>query len=97
MVDSAQSALITAGKMPPSPEHMADMLREAFVETGMLSSGYVRAFDDLFNLHKNISHGKLTDIKGIDIDKWQSVAENFLNEMTRIVNKLLDIKKNNNS
>jgi uncharacterized protein (UPF0332 family)/predicted nucleotidyltransferase len=93
MVDSAHAALITAGKIPPSPEHIPEMLKEAFVDTGMLSNGYVRAFNDLFMLHKNISHGKVTEIKGNDIDKWQSVAENFLNEMIRIVNKLLDIKK----
>jgi uncharacterized protein (UPF0332 family)/predicted nucleotidyltransferase len=96
MVDSAHAALITAGKIPPSPEHIPELLQEAFVDTGMLSSGYVRAFNDLFMLHKNISHGKLTDIKGEDVDKWQKVAENFLNEMIRIVNKLLDIKKTNN-
>ncbi len=95
MVDSAQAALITAGKMPPSPEHIPELLSEAFVNTGMLSSGYVRAFDDLFTLHKNISHGKLMDLKGADIDKWQDVAQKFLDEMIRIVNKLLDIKKNN--
>lgn len=94
MVDSAHAALITAGKVPPSPEHIPELLQEAFVDTKMLSSGYVRAFNDLYMLHKNISHGKLVEIKGADIDKWQNVAENFLNEMTRLVNKLIDIKKN---
>lgn len=93
MVDSAQAALIVAGKTPPSPEHISESLKEAFVDTGMLSMGYVRAFNDLFALHKNISHNKVTEVKGADIDKWQEIAEKFMMEMTSLVNKLLDIKK----
>ena len=93
MVDSAQAALISAGKMPPSPEHLPEMLKEAFVDTGMLKFGYVRAIKDLYTLHKDISYGKVTDIKGEDIDKWQGVAEKFLSEMTRIINQLISVKK----
>ncbi len=95
MVDAAQAALITAGKMPPSPEHIGDFLKEAFVDTGMLHIGYVRAYNDLFDMHKSISHGKVSEVKGSEIDKWQEIAEKFMNEMTTIVNKLLDIQKEN--
>lgn len=93
MVDSAHAALITAGKVPPSPEHIPEMLQETFVDKGMLGSGYVRAFNDLFIIHKNISHGQRMEIKGVDIDKWQDIAKNFLSEMTSLINKLLDLKK----
>lgn len=93
MVDSAQAALIVSGKMPPSPEHIPDMLKESFVDAGMLQMGYVRAFNDLFNIHKNISHGKVAEVKGSEIDRWQEIAEKFMIEMTNLVNKILDIKK----
>jgi len=90
MVDSAQAALIVAGKMPPSPEHIGDMLKEAFVDTGMISMGYVRAFNDLFDMHKNISHGKVSEVKGAEIDRWQGIAEKFMSEMTSLINKMLE-------
>jgi len=93
MVDSAQAALITAGKTPPSPEHIPELLRETFVDTGMLQSGYARAFEDIFNMHKNISHGKITEVKGAEIDRWQEIAEKFMLEMTTLVSRLLDLKK----
>ncbi|HLF53707.1 MAG TPA: nucleotidyltransferase domain-containing protein [Candidatus Nanoarchaeia archaeon] len=93
MVDSAQAALITAGKMPPSPEYVGDMLKEAFVDTGMLHTGYVKAFNDLFAMHKGISHGKVSEVKGSEIDRWQDIAEKFMTEMTNLVNKLIDLKK----
>jgi predicted nucleotidyltransferase/uncharacterized protein (UPF0332 family) len=90
LVDSAQAALITAGKMPPSPEHLPDHLRETFVDTGMLKMDYVRFFNDMLALHKSISHGNNHDIKGTDIDKWQGLAEKFMSEMARIVDTLVD-------
>lgn len=92
MVDSAQAALIVAGKMPPSPEHIGDMMKQAFVDTGMISMGYVRAFNDLFAMHKNISHGKVSEVKGAEIDRWQEIAEKFMSEMTNLINKMLEKK-----
>jgi len=93
MVDSAQAALIMANKSPPSPEHIPEMLAETFVEKGMLKINYVRAIKDLYLIHKGISHGNMRRIKGAEIDRWQETAESFLNEMTRIINILLETKK----
>ncbi len=94
MVDAAQAALITAEKFPPSPEHIPQMLKETFVDAGILKMNFVRAFRDLYVIHKGISHGEVADIKGIEIDKWQDVAQRFLVEMTRIIDKLIELKSN---
>src|SRR3989338_11564510 len=83
MIDSAQSALMTAGKVPPSPEHVTGMLKETFVDTGLLSLNYVKSLRDLYQLHKAIVHGKVAEIKGIEVDQWQDAAEKFLREMIR--------------
>ncbi|MBS3099178.1 nucleotidyltransferase domain-containing protein [Candidatus Pacearchaeota archaeon] len=90
LVDSAQAALMTAGKMPPSPEHIPEMLKEVFVDAGMLKMNYVRAMKELYGLHKAIAHGNLNDIKGQEIDEWQDMAEKFMLEMTRIIDILLE-------
>jgi len=93
MVDSAQAALMTAGKMPPSPEHIPDMLYETFVESKMLKASYVKAMKELFGLHKMIAHGQMTDIKGQEVDEWQDLAEKFLREAMRIIDYMLNEKK----
>lgn len=93
MVDSAQAALITAGKLPPSPEHIPGFLKEAFVDTNMLKSDYPKMLRDIYLLHKAIAHGEIVHVKGEEIDKWQSLAEKFLNEMTRIINQIIDTDK----
>src|SRR3989338_426137 len=93
MVDSAQAALMTAGKMPPSPEHIPEFLKEAFLDSGMLSIDAVKALRELYTLHKSILHGEIRDIKGAEIDKWQETADKFLRDMTFIIGKLVDAKK----
>lgn len=92
MVDSSQAALMTAGKLPPSPEKIPEMLKSEFVDSGMLKIEYVKALREIYLLHKAISHSQISDIKGQEIDNWQDMAENFLSEMTRIINQLLDKK-----
>lgn len=93
MVDSAHAALIMAGQVPPSPEHIPELLQDTFVSKKMLSGNYVRAFSDLFVIHKKISHGNIIEIKGAEIDRWQAISRDFLSEMTKIIDRLLDMKK----
>lgn len=93
MTDSAQAALMMAGKLPPSPEKIPDMLSETFVQKGVLKEGFVKALRDVYNLHKNIAHGEITRVKGSEIDQWQDVAEKFLAQMASIVDGMLESKR----
>lgn len=93
MIDSAQAALMTAGKLPPSPEHIPEMLIENFVDSGMLKMNYVKALRDIYSIHKKISHGEIQNLKGEDIDYWQETADKFLLETTRIIDSLIENKR----
>ena len=93
MIDSAQAALMTAGKLPPSPEHIPELLKEEFVDSGMLKMDYVMNLKNVYILHKAIAHKEILHFRGIDIDDWQNKAEKFLSEMTRIISYYLDMKK----
>ncbi|MDP1695517.1 MAG: nucleotidyltransferase domain-containing protein [archaeon] len=90
MIDSAQAALMTAGKLPPSPEHIPQMMEELFVAPGMINGVYVKWIKDVYNIHKKISHGEIRDVKGIHIDEMQANAEKFLAEMTRVIDYYLE-------
>ena len=95
MVDSAQAALMTAGQLPPSPEHVSALLKETFVDKGLLKMELVGWYRDIFALYKNIAHGQVTRIKGADIDIWQVRAEEFMKRMTSLINDLIDAKNSN--
>ena len=89
MVDSAHAALIAMNKSPPSPEHVPIELKETFVDQGKLKMKYVVWYRDLFLLHKKITHGEITDLKGVEIDEWQERSEEFLEVMAKLVNSII--------
>ncbi len=89
MVDSAQAALMTLGLLPPSPEHITSMLKQSFVDSGMMDIEYIKWYRDIYMLHKGISHSEILDLKGADIDLWQDRAQKFLRKMTDIIDKFL--------
>ena len=89
MVDSAHAALISAHVIPASPEHVARDLKETFVDKGMLKMKYITWYRDLLVLHKKIQHKEIFDLKGVEIDDWQEKAEEFLEEMTRLVKEIV--------
>jgi uncharacterized protein (UPF0332 family) len=85
MVDSAHAALIAANVSPPSPEHIPMHLKQTFVDSGKLKLDYVKLYRDLLVLHKRIAHGETTDLKGVEIDKWQESTKNFMDVMAQLV------------
>ncbi|HKL24191.1 MAG TPA: nucleotidyltransferase domain-containing protein [Candidatus Nanoarchaeia archaeon] len=87
MVDASHAALISAKYFPASPEHIPFNLKLAFVNEGHLKEKYVEWYKDLMDLHKKISHGEITDLQGVEIDKWQERADEFLNVMAKLVKK----------
>jgi len=89
ITDSSQAALMMAGKLPPSPEHIPQMLKETFVDTNMLKYSYVKIASEIYELHRAINHRKVQNIKGAEIDKWQEIAEDFLQQMGRLIEVLL--------
>ena len=90
MVDSSHAALITIGRMPPSPEHIAGELLEAFVSKNLLDSKYIKWYNEILSMHKEVSHGRTRELKGVEMDLLRDKAEEFLNIMTKLINKIID-------
>jgi predicted nucleotidyltransferase/uncharacterized protein (UPF0332 family) len=89
-VDAAHAALIAAGVMPPSPEHIPEIMDEEFVKKKMLNKKYVNYYYGLYNLTKEITHGKVRNIAGKELERLQSESDDFLREMAKLVDKLIE-------
>lgn len=90
MVDSSHALLIASKVLPPSPEHIPILLKENFVDKGLLKMKYVIWYRDLYVLHRKIIHGDITDIKGVEIDDWQARADEFIGVMAQLVEKTIE-------
>ena len=94
IVDSAHGALIAAHFFPASPYHVASDLKEAFVARGLLKEKYVEWYKQIYALHKKIDHGEIKNIQRCRDDKWQERAEEFMEVMIKLTQKLIDSNKN---
>ena len=92
MVDSAHAALIAANIIPPSPEHIPEILEENFVKTKKLKQKYVDDYAGLHEVAKEIIHGRKVKIEGKIIDDWIGRTDEFVGVMAQLVDKLLDEK-----
>jgi hypothetical protein len=89
MVESSQALLMAVKVMPPSPEHIAILLKEHFVDKKLLKMKYVTAIRDLYYLHRKIIHGQLKDLDGRIIDGWQEMAQEFFKVTLALIDDIL--------
>ena len=94
MVDSAHAALIAANIMPSSPEEIAEAMTKHFVKKKLLHKKYPAYYESARVIAKDIVHGKRREITGKEIDDLFTKTDDFLGEMARLVDSLID-KKNN--
>jgi len=89
-VESAQALLMAIKIIPPSPEHIAILLKEHFVDKGLLDIKNVTDFRDLFDLHRRIIHGEVKNIDGKIVDDYQNKAEAFFKKVVNLLNEILE-------
>ena len=87
VIDSAHAALMKAGEIPPSPEHVADMLEKVLVPRG-LEKEHVRTMRQFFNLSKSIVHREVKVIHGKEYDVYRKKAQEFVTRMRAMIDQI---------
>tara|TARA_Y100000310_G_scaffold342824_1_gene447665 strand:- start:789 stop:1589 length:801 start_codon:yes stop_codon:yes gene_type:complete len=85
VIDAAHSALMQHGEIPPTPEHVADLLENKLVKKKLLEHKYVTIMRHFYNLMKMITHREIQEIKGEEYDKYFKAAEDFVKRMRKFI------------
>lgn len=93
MVDSAHAALMAMGQVPPSPEHVGDLLNVIFVSKKKLNKKYISWFEEMHVLAHDVIHGNVKHLKGEIIDKYMDRTIEFEKVMRGITSRLLEREK----
>jgi len=88
-VESAQSLLMAIRIIPPSPEHIPDLLKEHYVDKGLLKKNCINDYNEVYDIHKRIIHGEIKNIDGKIVDIFQNKAEDFFKKTVELLNKIL--------
>ena len=84
-IDSAHAALMKAGEIPPSPEHVADLLERRLVKEGHISKKYADVMRELYILFKRIIHREIKFISGKEYDRYYELTTTFVKGMRKYI------------
>lgn len=87
VIDSAHAALMRKNEVPPTPEHVADILEEVYVKPKQLEKKYVDIMRRFYKLSKMITHREIKEVKGHEYEHYYKEAEDFVRRMKKLVEK----------
>jgi len=87
VIDAAHAALMRHGEIPPTPEHVADLLEQKLVKKKLLEKKYVAIMRHFYKLMKMITHREIKEITGGEYDKYYIAAEDFVKRMREFVDE----------
>ena len=88
-VECSQALLMAVKILPPSPEHIPELLNEHFVKKGFLKRQFLNDYSDIYDLHKMIIYGQIKNLDGRIIDDYQNKAEEYFKKTIKILNEIL--------
>ncbi len=83
-IDSGHAALMAMGELPPSPDHVADLLEQKLAKPGHISRKMVAIMRSLYDLNKRIERGGYK-MSGKDYDGYARDAHVFVQEMKTFI------------
>jgi predicted nucleotidyltransferase len=87
VVDAAHAALMKHGQIPPSPDHVADLLDEKLVSKGLLEKRYSTIMRNFYGLSKRVLDRDIREVAGRSYDRYLRDATDFVERMERLIGK----------
>ncbi len=87
VIDAAHAALMRKGEIPPTPEHVADMLEKVFVKPRLLEKKYADTMRRFYRLNKMITHREVKKITGAEYEHYYKEADAFVARMKKLIEK----------
>ncbi len=87
VIDAAHAALMSINEIPPSPEHVANMLDEKLVKTKLIDKKHPDTMRKFYALSKAIINKEKKSVSGPEYDKLFSEAKSFVDAMENFIKK----------
>lgn len=87
VIDSAHAALMKINEVPPSPEHVADLLQERLASKGLIGKKYPGVMRRFYDLMKMITGRDIKEISGEQYTEYLKEAQDFVQAMEEFLKK----------
>lgn len=80
-IDACHAALMRVECVPPTPEHVADLLEQRLVKTGRLPQKHAKTMAVMYNLYKAITHRQIDDISAHQYERHYHDVQQLVNDV----------------
>lgn len=87
VINSAHAALMHHGEVPPSPEHVAEIMEKTLIKEKKISRESMKTMQEMYTLFKGITTRSKKTVSGKEYDVHRIKAEKFVKEMDRFIRK----------
>ncbi len=87
VIDSAHAALMHHNEIPPTPEHVADLLNRVFVKHKLLEKKYVDSMNKFYRMSKMITHREIKEVSGLEYERLYVEADEFVRRMRGLIER----------
>lgn len=85
VIDAAHAALMKAGHVPVSPDHVAQLIDKEFVAKGLLHGSFADTMNRFFALQDMVQKRQLKDMPGAEFESYYKQADAFIAGMKTII------------
>ncbi|MFT4311758.1 MAG: nucleotidyltransferase domain-containing protein [Candidatus Woesearchaeota archaeon] len=83
VTDAAHAALMKAGVMPPTPEHISTLVHKHLVSKKILTTEHVKTIELFYTLHKKMEHKELGHVHSSQYEKYYGYATRVVEQVER--------------
>jgi predicted nucleotidyltransferase len=87
VIDAAQAALMTIHEIPPSPDHVEELVEERLIKPKLIEKRYSGVVSEFYALNKKIETRDIKFIEGKDYDRYLKMADEFVLAMKEFINR----------
>ena len=87
VINSAHAAMMHYGEVPPTPEHVSEIMQQTLVKDKKISKEAVKTMAEMYTLFKGVTTRSKKNVSGKEYDALRIKAEKFVQEMDRFIRK----------
>jgi predicted nucleotidyltransferase len=85
VINAAHAALMHYGEVPPSPDHVAEIMKRTLIRDKKITVTSVKTMEDMYKIFKGITHRKIGGISGKEYDSYRIKVDKFVKEMDKFI------------
>lgn len=87
VIDAAHSALMKYGEVPPSPNHVAEIMEKTVIKHKKISKTSATTMREMYKVFKGITDRSIKEVSGKQYDMYKKKCEAFIKDVKKYIDK----------